>query len=71
MQKKIFTIFGMTCMSCAMRIDGELEDSGKIKEAKTSYLKQQTEITYDPKEISDEEILELIKKAGYDAAIAE
>jgi len=67
--KKVFTITGMHCTSCAMNIDGELEDTGKVKDVKTNYAKAQTEVTYDPKEISDEEIIVTIKKSGYDATV--
>lgn len=65
--KKIFKILGMHCTSCAMNIDGELEDTGKIKNVKTNYAKQQTEVEFDPDEISEVEIISLIKNTGYDA----
>ena len=61
----------MHCTSCAMNIDGELEESGKIKEAQTNCAKQQTTVLFDPKEISENEIIALIKKAGYDAISAD
>ncbi len=67
MNKKKFKITGMHCTSCAMNIDGELEDTEKVKEAKTSYAKQETEVEFDPQKISEEEIIATIKKAGYDA----
>ncbi len=38
-KKVIFKIQGMHCTSCAMNIDGELEDTEGIKEAKTNYAK--------------------------------
>ena len=59
----------MHCVTCSINIDGELEDTGKIQESKTSYAKQQTEVTFDPKIISVKEIITIIKKAGYDASI--
>jgi copper chaperone CopZ len=65
--KKIFTITGMHCTSCAMNIDGELEDTGKVKDVKTNYAKAITEVEFDPEEITEIEIVEVIKKVGYDA----
>jgi Cu+-exporting ATPase len=62
-------ILGMHCTSCAFNIDGELEETGKIKSVSTSYAKQITEITFDPKEISHNEIIRIIKKLGYDAIV--
>ena len=69
--KKKFLISGMHCTSCAMNIDGEIEDTGKVKDVCTSYAKQQTEVEFDPKQISPVEIIQAIKRAGYDAAPVE
>lgn len=62
-------ITGMHCTSCAFNIDGELEDTEGVKEAKTNYAKQQTEVTFDPDKIDPEKIISIIKKLddSYDA----
>ena len=65
MKKLKFKITGMHCTSCAMNIDGELEDTGKVKDVRTNYAKEETEIEFDPKDISEQEIIAVIKKAGY------
>lgn len=65
--KKIFKITGMHCTSCAMNIDGELEDTGKIKDVKTNYAKAITEVEFDEQEISETEIIKIIEKVGYQA----
>ena len=57
----------MHCASCAMNIDGELEDSGKIVSASTNYAKAETTVEFDPALISEDEIKEIIKKVGYTA----
>lgn len=67
MIKKIFKISGMHCTSCAMNIDGELEDTKGIKESNTNYAKSQTEVEFDEEKINDKAIIEIIKKAGYQA----
>lgn len=67
MIKKIFKIEGMHCASCAMNIDGELEDTAGVKEVNTSYAKQLTEVTFDEGLIDEKRIVETIKKAGYTA----
>ena len=69
MIKKIFRISGMHCTSCAMNIDGELEDTEGIKESNTNYAKSKTEVEFDPEKINDKEIAEIIKKVGYQASI--
>ncbi len=67
MTKKVFKISGMHCTSCAMNIDGELEDTGGIKESNTNYAKSQTEVEFDPEKVNDKAIIGIIKKAGYQA----
>lgn len=52
----------MHCTSCAMNIDGELEDTEGVKESNTSYAKQETEVTFDPKKISIDKINSIIRK---------
>lgn len=71
MQKKKFKIEGMHCTSCAINIDGELEEMDGIKSSSTSYAKQETEVEYDEEKISDKKIIEAIKKAGYKASLVE
>lgn len=65
MIKKKFKITGMHCTSCAMNIDGELEDLTGVKEANTSYAKAETEVSYDPDKVSLKDIESAVKKAGY------
>jgi copper chaperone CopZ len=43
-----------------MNIDGELEDTEGVTEAKTNYAKQQTEVTFDPEKISIDKIVAII-----------
>ena len=57
----------MHCTSCAMSIDGDLEDTDGIKSANTSYAKSETEVEFDENKITDEKIIGVIKKTGYKA----
>jgi copper chaperone CopZ len=67
MIKKKFKIVGMHCTSCAMNIDGELEDTEGVKEASTNFAKAETEVTFDDKKLKEKNIVEAIKKVGYTA----
>lgn len=69
MIKKTFKIIGMHCTSCAMNIDGELEDTDGIKESNTSYVKSQTTVEFDVEKINEKKIQEVIKKVGYKASL--
>ncbi len=69
--KKKLKIEGMHCTSCAMNIDFDLEDLDGIKSAKTSYAKQECEVEFDEEKIKEVQILETIKKTGYQAQAKE
>ena len=60
----------MHCTSCAMNIDFDLEDLDGVKESRTNYAKQVTEIEFDSSKIKEEILIETIKKTGYQAEIA-
>ncbi len=59
----------MHCTSCTINIDGELEDTEGVKEAKTSYAQMKTEVLYDEGKLTEKTIIEIIKRVGYDAII--
>lgn len=67
-KKTILKIDGMHCTSCAMNIDGELEDLG-VNVVKTNYAKGETEIEYDDKKIPLTKIYEAIRKLGYTSTL--
>jgi len=68
MIKKKLKITGMHCISCAMTIDGDLEDFVKgVKASNTNYAKAETEVEFDEKEVKVTQIIEQIKKTGYTA----
>jgi copper chaperone CopZ len=56
---------GMHCTSCALNIDGTLEETPGIIESNTSYAKSQTTVIYSPKLITPEKIKQIIKSTGY------
>ncbi len=68
MIKKKFKISGMHCTSCAMSIDGDLEDLLEgIKSSNTNYAKSETEVEFDEKKVSVEQIVKSIESTGYKA----
>lgn len=64
MTKKIYKVLKMDCASCALLIEGELEDAG-IK-AKCSYAKECLEIEG---EHDTEKVKQAVQKAGYDLQV--
>ena len=69
MKKVTLKIDGMHCISCAMNIDGELEDTEGVIESNTNYAKQETDVEFDENKINLEQIVAIIKKTGYLARI--
>ncbi len=63
--KKKFKIDGMHCTSCAMLIDGELEDLDGVKKAATNYAQQECEVEFDDDKTTEEEMIVAVKKVGY------
>jgi Cu+-exporting ATPase len=70
-KKVVFKISGMHCTSCAINIDGELEDTEGIKEANTNYAKAVTEVQFDTDKLTHEGIVSIIKRVGYTAQITD
>lgn len=66
-----FQIVGMHCSSCAINIDFELEDLEGVKEAKTHYAKQKSQVTFFPDRVTHEQMIAVITKLGYEAIVAE
>lgn len=65
MTSKTYKVDGMHCTSCAMVIEGELEDFG-IK-ASCNYARETLKVDFDENLVSEDKIIEVVKKAGYQA----
>lgn len=63
MTKKTYKVTGMDCTSCAMIIEGDLEDAG-VK-ARCNYVKETLEVEYDEDRMSEEKIASVVSQAGY------
>lgn len=63
MTTKTLTIDGIHCASCAMLIEGELEDIGAA--ANCSWVARTVEVSYDPAKLTDKDIHAAIGRAGY------
>ncbi|MFA9289324.1 MAG: heavy-metal-associated domain-containing protein [Weeksellaceae bacterium] len=61
-------ITGMHCTSCAMNIDGVLEDLG-VQDVQTNYAKGESTVVFDEENIKFESIQAAIEKLGYTSAI--
>ncbi len=69
MKKIKLKISGIKCPSCALNIDGELEETEGVRYANTSYARSETEVEFDPDKISEKKLIAIIKKTGYKATL--
>lgn len=56
---------GLHCSSCSLNIDSDLEELPGVISTSTSYAKQESVITYDPKQVNPAKFSEVIEKLGY------
>ncbi len=64
--KKTFKVKGMHCNSCSQLIEDKLKYKEGIGSVSASYTKEEVEVDFNPKKISEKEIKEIIKKLGYE-----
>jgi len=62
-----FQIVDMDCVSCAVMIDADLEETKGVTKAQTHYAKAQTVVIFDPKKVTEKELIARIKRSGYTA----
>lgn len=63
MTKKTYKVAGMHCTSCAMIIEGELEDAGV--QAACSYAKETLDVEFDEGKVTEKKIKEVVAQSGY------
>jgi P-type Cu+ transporter len=68
-QHAVFAVEGMTCASCAMRIEKGLMKVPGVKEANVNLATERANVSYDPKETSVEQMIQKVEAVGYKAAL--
>jgi len=63
MVKKTFNIEGMHCTSCSKLIEMELEE--KVNSIKVDFDKKTANVDFNPENISEKEIKEIINEQGF------
>lgn len=62
-------IVGMHCTSCALNIDGALEDTAGVVSATTSYAKGQTVVSFDPTQVQAAQLQQVVRDTGYETEV--
>src|SRR5438034_6263042 len=58
---------GMTCASCAMRIEKGLKKVPGVKDASVNFATEQATVTYDPAQTGMEQMVQKVDAVGYKA----
>ncbi|WP_099222190.1 heavy metal translocating P-type ATPase [Listeria costaricensis] len=61
-------VFGMTCAACSTRVEKSLNKAPGVERANVNLVTENAAIYYHPSETTPEALIEVVKKAGYDAA---
>ena len=60
---------GMTCASCAMRIEKGLGKLPGVKEASVNFASEQATVTYNPWQTGPEQMVQKVEELGYKATV--
>ncbi|HOP74335.1 MAG TPA: sulfite exporter TauE/SafE family protein [Bacillota bacterium] len=67
--KKVFTVKGMSCSSCVLKLENGLKKQTGIKSVQVSLRKAQAVVEYDPAIITIEDIVRVIEDLGYESCL--
>src|SRR5881409_3624674 len=65
--RAILALEGMTCASCAMRIEKGLKKVSGVKDASVNFATEQATVTYDPTQANLEQMIQKVDAVGYKA----
>src|SRR2546423_15292357 len=63
----VLALEGMTCASCAMRIEKGLKKLPGVKYANVNLATEQAAVTYNPEQVGIEQMLQKVDATGYKA----
>ena len=69
MQKVSIKIGGMTCQSCASRIEKVLNKKDFVQQAGVNFASEEAQVTFDEKQTSVEQLIQIIQKTGFAAQL--
>ena len=64
------SIEGMTCMSCVAHVEKALGKVSGVVSASVDFAAATADITFHPKDISADDLVNAVRKTGYDADLA-
>ncbi len=67
MTKETFPILGMTCASCAGKVEKALSETAGVKSAVVNFAAEKATVEFDETQITLDKIVEIVKSTGYEA----
>ena len=64
-------VTGMTCASCVGRVERALSNHEGVEEASVNFASEEASVAYDPERTKPDELIRLIREAGYGADVRE
>lgn len=71
LEKRIFSITGMTCAACERKISRKLNTTAGVTSAQIKYATGAATVTYDADVLSYEDIADIIQSLGYEVSLKE
>src|SRR5438876_6919230 len=65
--RALLALEGMTCASCAMRIEKGLKKVPGVKDASVNLATEQASVTYDPAQTTVQQMVQKVDAVGYKA----
>src|SRR2546428_9531107 len=65
--RAVLALEGMTCASCAMRIEKGLKKVPGVKDASVNFATEQATVTYAPSQTGVEQMVQKVEAVGYKA----
>ncbi len=67
--KKIYTVLGMTCASCAVSVESMLGHTEGVAAASVNFANQSAMVSYYPSRVTEEGLQQAVRSVGYDLLI--
>jgi len=71
LEKREIKLVGMTCSSCAQRVEKSLQKMDGVQRAAVNFPLEKAYVEYDPEQVSEEQLLQEIDKTGYRGQVEE
>lgn len=69
--KQKFDVMGMTCASCQAHVNKSVSHLAGVNDCNVNLLSENMEVDYDDSKLSAADIIEAVRKGGYDAKLAD